>query len=359
MIFDLAKVIVIAATLFLLACNDLNSPTEKETAGQVSAPMACITPLSEVDKSTSMVLIEGGEFLMGSDSGYEDEGPAHKVSIVDFWIDRHEVTNDQFSRFVKATGYVTQAEKAPDSADFPNIDPALLMAGSVVFVKPLDLKAGGDITQWWQFVPGASWDRPYGPDSNIAGKGNFPVVQVGIEDAMAYAQWLGRDLPTEAQWEMASRVGREGATYAWGNTFNPDDQSMANTWQGLFPIRNSKKDGFEYASPVGCFPASSNGLYDMIGNVWEWTSDGYRVEHADKSGPRGVGFSLAQSHDPRQPGVPVGVIKGGSYLCAPNYCMRYRPSARHANETGLGAAHLGFRTVLNSVSQEQASAVPH
>jgi sulfatase modifying factor 1 len=299
-----------------------------------------------------MVWIPGGTFLMGSDRHYPEERPAHRVSVDGFWMDAHAVTNDEFARFVAATGYVTVAERAPDPADYPGAKPELLVPGSAVFPKParrVDLR---NPYEWWAYVPGADWRHPLGPDSSIDGLGDHPVVHVAYEDALAYARWAGKDLPTEAEWEFAARGGLDGATYAWGDEFLPGGRIMANTWQGEFPIQNLVLDGYEWTSPVGSFPPNGYGLYDMIGNVWEWTSDWYR-EYGDvvrpccaSTNPRGG--ERDASYDPRTPEsrIPRKVIKGGSYLCAPNYCRRYRPAARLAQPVDTSTCHLGFRCVV-------------
>jgi sulfatase modifying factor 1 len=268
------------------------------------------------------VFIPGGVYRMGSDVYYPEEGPAHDVEVAPFYMDRHEVTNAEFAAFVDATGYVTVAERDPDPAEHPDIDPAKLEPGSALFVAPNDPNPPeGEGADWWMFVPGASWKHPRGPGSSIEGLDDYPVVHIAYEDAQAYAQWRGRRLPTEAEWERAARGGREGEPFAWGTEVAPDGQWRANTWQGVFPVINSSKDGFIGAAPVGCFEASDYGLYDIIGNVWEWTSDAWQG-------------------DPR-----VGVMKGGSFLCADNYCGRYRPAARQPYERDFSSNHLGFRTV--------------
>ncbi len=300
------------------------------------------TVMSSADCSTTsehdgMVWIEGGVYTGGATGFYTEESPLREVQVEGFWIDRFEVTNARFAEFVAATGYVTVAERPLQPADFPGIDPALLQAGSVVFTMPT--AADGKLTQWWRFVPGAHWRQPAGPGSSIEGLEQHPVVHVTHEDAQAFAEWHGHDLPTEAQWEYAARGGLEQAVYAWGDEFLVAGKHQANTWQGMFPLLNEREDGYTGSAPVGCFPANGYGLHDMIGNVWEWVDDWYYPVY---------GTLEEGGHDPRQPGLPVKVIKGGSYLCAENYCRRYRPAARHAQEATLGAAHIGFRTVKNA-----------
>jgi formylglycine-generating enzyme required for sulfatase activity len=263
------------------------------------------------------------------------------------------VTNRQFKEFVRATGYVTTAEVAPDPADYPGALPHMIYAGSLVFSppgRPVDLK---DWSQWWEFMKGANWRRPYGPKSNINALDNHPVVHVSHADALAYADWAGKHLPTEAEWEFAARSSLDGADYAWGDELAPGGAHRANTWQGDFPNQNKCDDGFERTSPVTAFPPNDFGLHDMIGNVWEWTDDWYTTKHtadAPKAccipeNPRGG--RAEESYDQRQPDIkiPRKVLKGGSHLCAPNYCQRYRPAARHAQPVDTSSSHIGFRCV--------------
>jgi len=304
------------------------------------------------------VPIPGGTFLMGSDRHYPEEAPAHPVRVSAFRMDATAVTNDEFARFVAATNYVTVAERPLDPAMFPGAEPDKLLPGALVFRRsrgPVDL---GDFRNWWSYVPGACWNHPQGPASGIARKGTHPVVQIAFEDAEAYARWAGKQLPTEAEWEFAARGGLEGAAYAWGEDFSPEGRHLANTWQGEFPWQNLEIDGFEGVAPVRSFPPNGYGLYEMTGNVWEWTRDWYRNRHKkpsshEKKGccipenPRGP--SVEHSFDSCMPKAPIPrkVIKGGSYLCAPNYCQRYRPAARHAHMIDTGTCHLGFRCVTH------------
>jgi sulfatase modifying factor 1 len=297
-----------------------------------------------------MASVEGGSFLMGSDHHYREEAPAHRVSLDGFWIDRHPVTNAQFDRFVAETRYVTLAEKEPRAEDYPGALAEMLKPGSVVFHSPLRPTGLSDQLSWWSYVPGADWRHPLGPRSRWEGP-QHPVVHISIEDAEAYARWAGKDLPTEAEWEYAARGGLDAAEYAWGNELVPGGSLMANTWQGEFPWQNLKCAGYERTSPVGNFPPNGYGIYDMIGNVWEWTSDWYQARHTAPSGccggshnPRG---GLRESSpDTAGLAIPRKVIKGGSFLCAPNYCRRYRPAARMAQPIDSAACHLGFRCVL-------------
>lgn len=302
----------------------------------------------------NMVWIEGGTFLMGSDHHYPEEAPVHTVKVDGFWIDQYAVTNAQFREFVEDTGYITYAERPLDPAMYPGATPETLVAGSLVFTNPrqrVDLRY---ISNWWAYRPGACWKNPYGPKSSIKGKDNFPVVHVAWEDVEAYAKWAGKELPTEAEWEYAARGGLEGKEFAWGEEVTPKGKMMANYWQGEFPWQNLKLDGYEEACPVGAFPPNGYGLYNMTGNVWEWTDDWYRSKHPENAekaccipqNPRGG--TEAMSYDPRQPDIriPRKVLKGGSHLCAINYCYRYRPAARIPQMIDSSACHLGFRCVV-------------
>jgi formylglycine-generating enzyme required for sulfatase activity len=314
---------------------------------------------SESSRHAEMVRIPGGTFRMGSDEHYGEEAPVHQVTVDAFWIDRTPVTNREFREFVRATGHVTFAEIAPDPQDYPGALPNMLKAGSLVFRPPRqrvdDMR---DWSQWWTFKFGANWRRPYGPRSSTSGLNEHPVVHVAYSDALAYAKWAGKELPTEAEWEFAARGGLDGYEFAWGDEFSPDGEQMANTWQGAFPHENLKLDGYRRTSPVTAFPPNGYGVYDMIGNVWEWTSDWYSPRHqadADKAcciptNPRGGRED--SSYDPCQPEIkiPRKVLKGGSHLCAPNYCRRYRPAARHAEPVDTSTSHVGFRCVVRQAS---------
>jgi formylglycine-generating enzyme len=307
---------------------------------------------AEAGATAGMVFIAGGTFKMGSERHRPEERFVHSVQVEGFWIDRHEVTNAQFRKFVDATGYVTLAERGIDAAAHPGLPAELLKPGSIVFVPPKADNAYGVVPQWFQYVAGADWRHPDGPASSIAEKDNHPVVHVAYEDALAYARWLGRDLPTEAQWEFAARGGRDGED-DWSSAFDQDGKPIANTWQGIFPVENTDEDGYVGTAPVGCFKANGYGLYDMIGNVWEWTSDWYRPGHPRDAISNPAGPDLESLHLVRGE-FPSRVIKGGSFLCAPNYCSRYRPAARQPQEAELSAGHVGFRTVLNRSLDERA-----
>jgi formylglycine-generating enzyme required for sulfatase activity len=300
----------------------------------------------------SMIWIPGGSFLMGSNEFYREERPAHQETVQGFWIDPYPVTNAEFGKFVGATGYVTTCERPPDPAMYPDADPCLLVPGSSVFRKPrgpVDLR---DNRAWWEYVPGGDWRHPEGPDSAIHGRDDHPVVHVTYEDAAAYAAWAGKELPIESEWEFAARGGLDGATYAWGEAFAPEGRAMANTWQGRFPWENLKLDGYEGTSPVDAFPANGYGLYDMIGNVWEWTATSFTTP------PRAENFKKSCCV-PSEPGGRIArrVVKGGSHLCAPNYCLRYRPAARQGEAVDTSACHIGFRCVVHGSKAGVAQAV--
>lgn len=305
---------------------------------------------------SDMVLVPGGTFLMGSDNHYPEEAPRHRVSVGAFRMDRTPVTNRQFRQFVAATGHITVAEIAPDPADYPGALPHMLKAGSLVFNPPRGAVDLRDWRTWWAFRFGADWCRPYGPTAPIHALDDHPVVHVAYRDAEAYARWAGKDLPTEAEWEFAARGGLDGAEFAWGDSFTPNHRHMANTWQGRFPRENLASDGYRRTSPVTAFRANGYGLHDMIGNVWEWTSDWYSARHqADAAkaccipqNPRGGPQTGSYDSCDPQVHIPRKVLKGGSFLCAPNYCRRYRPAARHAQPVDTSTCHVGFRCVVRA-----------
>ena len=318
----------VAVAFAFSACERAPLPTfALNTAAAACGP-------AQVDSSPhpDMVFVAAGSFTMGSDTAFPEEAPASTQSVGNFWIDRTEVTNAQFAEFVAATGYVTLAERGVRTA--AALD-APVVAGSAVFTPNADKLSASprNAEYWWRFVPGASWRAPEGPGSSLAGRAQHPVVHIAYEDALAYAQWLGRSLPTEAQFEFAAQTSsRRGAA----------GQHAANTWQGLFPTLSDPADGYEGTAPVACYEPNALGLYDLVGNVWEWTASAYYPSHEFAAAA-----TYPEGFDPAQPDEAVAVLKGGSFLCAPDYCMRYRPQARIGQSKGLGASHIGFRTVLN------------
>lgn len=336
---------VVAVVMLMINCADHQKSETSVANSFVSTP-------------GEMQFIKGGTFQMGSDASNNPvEGPAHGVMVNDFYIDKTEVTNADFKKFTDSTNYKTTAEVAPTweelKAQLPPGTPppdGPLAAGSVVYVQPVELvKSMEDYSQWWAWVEGANWKNPEGPNSNLENRWNHPVVHISIKDAQAYCEWKQKRLPTEAEWEYASRGGKEGLPFSWGTELQPEGKFMANTYQGSFPARNLNLDGFEGTAPIKSFPPNDYGLYDMIGNVWEWTSDFYDAEYyASVSGkvvenPHGS----SKSFDPQEPFAKKHVIKGGSYLCAENYCSNYRPSARQAAAFDSGTSNVGFRCAKN------------
>lgn len=307
--------------------------------------------------------VPGGAFQMGSDRFYPEEAPVRRVQVDGFWIDETPVTNRDFARFVAATGHITLAEIAPDPKDYPGMDPASALPGSLLFQRtrgPVDL---ADYSQWWHFSFGTDWRHPHGPDSSLDGLEDHPVVHVAYADAEAYAKWAGKSLPTEAEWEYAARGGLDGADFAWGDELAPGGAMLANYWQGAFPFANTLDDGYERTSPVGTYPANGHGLFDMTGNVWEWTTDWFaqpRIERKAKgsccvpANPRGG--TKRESLDPTNPDAPIPrkVLKGGSHLCAPNYCQRYRPAARHPQAVDSSTSHIGFRCIIRDKKENRS-----
>jgi formylglycine-generating enzyme required for sulfatase activity len=318
-----SSLLLVLSALVLAACGESGGSERAEAP----APPCPAQPTGEV-------ALPGGTFTMGAKAMHSDEGPERRVSVGPFAIDRAEVTNAEFAAFVEATGYVTLAERTPDPALYPGVPPELLKPSSLVFVGAREGLASGDPAGWWRVIDGASWKHPEGPGSDIKGRERHPVVHIGYDDALAYARWKGRDLPTEEEWEYAARAGLEGARYEWGDTPPDPKTPPANYWQGVFPAMDTGDDGYKArTAPVGCFPASAHGLFDMSGNVWEWTSGRY-----------GQGAEAAQH-----------VIKGGSFLCADNYCLRYRPAARQAGPPDTGSSHIGFRTVRRGSLAEKGA----
>ena len=308
-----------------------------------------------------MVWIPGGEFSMGCEDprelphggpdGMPDARPIHRVSVDGFWMDRVEVTNRQYATFVKATGYVTVAERTPTAAEFPGAPPQNLVAGATVFSPPEQEVPLDNHYQWWSYVKGASWRHPEGPESSVLGREDYPVIQIAYEDAEAFAKWAGKRLPTETEWEFAARGGLAGKPYTWGDELNPGGKWMANTWQGKFPLKDTGEDGFAGVAPVAQFPPNGYGLFDMAGNVWEWCSDWYRPDgYAECTAGAQGRVTLnpqgpASSFDPYEPREPKRVHRGGSFLCAENYCTRYLVGTRGKGEVKTATNHLGFRCV--------------
>lgn len=336
----------------LLACNEKVTPAD-----------TIIVPEEKREVPPGMVWVPGGTYRIGREGPHAKnvEGPAYEVGVDGFWMDETEVTNVQWREFVDATCYKTMAERPvdweeirkqfPPDADITRPHDSILQPGSLVF-QPNPAANLYDISQWWAWVNGADWQHPHGPGSSIEGKDNHPVVHIAFEDAQAYCEWAGKELPTEAQWEVAARGGEGNKAFAWGEELTPEGKYLANFYQGRFPDGNSSLDGYEKTAPVKSYPPNGYGLYDMIGNVWEWTSDWYRPDtHARNkaSGPRGCfnPSGPAKSYDPHEPTVPKRVTKGGSFLCSEEYCSNYRPSARMATAYDSGQEHLGFRCVVN------------
>ena len=310
---------------------------------------------------TGMVWIPGGEFSMGAQDppdmehdqvgmkATRDSRPVHRVYVDGFWMDKTDVTNAEFAKFVAATHYITESEKTPKAEDFPGAPPENLVAGGVVFAPPNGPVPLDDFFRWWTYVKGANWRHPTGPGSDIKGKENYPVVQVSYDDAKAYAKWAGKRLPTEAEWEFAARGGLTGKPFVWGDTFEPNHKHMANTFQGHFPDKNTDDDGFNTSSPVTTFPPNGYGLYDMAGNVWQWTADWYRPDYykqlAASGGVTRNPTGPDTSFDPEERGVSKRVMRGGSFLCTDQYCSRYMVGTRGKGEASTGTNHLGFRCV--------------
>jgi formylglycine-generating enzyme required for sulfatase activity len=310
---------------------------------------------------SGMVLIPGGQFEMGAQMPQEmtdmaedaiyDARPVHSVVVSAFWMDKTDVTNAEFARFVQQTGYITLAERTPSKEANPGVNPKDLVPGGIVFTAPAQPVSLQDESQWWRFVPGANWRHPRGPKSFASSCWSCPVVQIAYEDAQAYAKWVGKRLPTEAEWEFAARGGLDGKLYVWGDAMRPQGKWMANTFQGSFPDHDSKADGFAGISPVASYPPNGYGLYDMAGNVWQWVSDWYRPDYyatlksaGAAHNPTGPGSPL----DPLEPGVPKRVQRGGSFLCTEQYCVRFMVGARGRGDINTSSNHLGFRLVADA-----------
>jgi sulfatase modifying factor 1 len=360
-----AKVAFLVCGLLAVAFALVSGGTMTSLSAKASTPDEPSADQARGKAPPEMVWIPTGTFLMGTNDkeSFPDERPAHLVQIQGFWIDQHDVTNADFAKFVEKTGYVTTAERKINWEDLkkelppgtPKPDESALSPGALVFTPTPGPVPLNDLSAWWRWIHGANWRHPEGPESSIRGRENHPVVQVSWSDAAAYAQWAGKRLSTEAEWEFAARGGLEAKRYVWGDEFKPGGKYMANTWQGIFPVRDSGEDGFDGTSPVGSFPANGYGLYDMAGNVWQWCSDWYRddsnLEAASKNVCRNpVGPSA--SYDPGDPYSPKRVVKGGSFLCNPDYCESYRPSARRGTPPDTGSSHTGFRCVLSGDATE-------
>ena len=353
-------------------CGQCKSPSRvvqllaKNTATVASAA-ADKQPASAANRPASMVWIPGGEFTMGTDEteSYAPERPAHRVRVDGFWMDVTEVTNAEFARFVEATGYVTTAERKPEWEEMKKQLPPgtekppddVLVPGSLVFFRPAGPVSLGDVRNWWRWTASANWRAPDGPGSDIKGREQYPVVQISWDDAAAYAKWAGKRLPTEAEWEFAARGGLEKKRYAWGEDLKPNGKWQANIFEGEFPYRDAAADGFAGLAPVRSFPPNGYGLYDMIGNAWEWCSDWYRTDYYQNlvkvnltNNPQGPTESL----DIDEPNQPKHVTKGGSFLCSDHYCLNYRPSARNGTATDTGMSHIGFRCVTTREAWESA-----
>ena len=343
--FISSRQLLIWPLVFLFCCNVNEQKDHFENPNNEPA-----------EKIPGLVWIPGGTFIMGTNEpdSYNHERPAHQVKIEGFWMDETEVTNEQYQAFVKETGYITVAERKPQWEDLRKQSPpgtprpadSLLVAGALVFNPPKEPIMLNDYSQWWRWLPGTDWKHPEGPDSNLEGRLKYPVVHVAYEDAKAHCDWAGKRLPTEAEWEFASRGGKEQLRYAWGNELKHNGRFMANTFQGSFPNYNSKDDGFEMIAPVKSFPPNAYGLYDMIGNLWEWTSDWYDVNYFEKLAEAKISINPQgpdKSYDPTEPHAIKRVTKGGSFLCADDYCVNYRPSARQGTSFDSGMSNVGFR----------------
>jgi len=375
MLLALLGISAFALTYYATGVQNERMPVEVDrsllTTASPAASDRAPSPSRPPQISADMVWISGGEFRMGSDeeNAWPDEKPSHPVRINGFWIDVAEVTNDQFADFVSATAYVTTAERNPTAEELlsnspegtPPPSPEALVAGSLVFTPPNHPVPLNDVRHWWTWTPGANWRHPEGPDSDLEGRGNHPVVHVSWDDAVAYATWAGKRLPTEAEWEFAARGGLQGKTYVWGNDVCSVTHPQANLWTGSFPYDNTASDGYVRTAPVGKFAPNGFGLHDMAGNVWEWCHDWYdRGLYSSRSdsevtvNPQGP----SQSQDPMRPHASQRSQRGGSFLCNDNYCSRYRPSARHGCTPDTGMSHVGFRCVKSSSKPESRDGQP-
>ena len=353
--FELNKKSFIAFTIvfslffyLLVLLFSCKSKVQREIDAAVPAKKEILNALAADSSQPKMLWIEGGSFLMGSDDpAFIDAQPLHEVNVKGFWMDEHEITNAEFAKFVRATGYTTVAERPLDSKDYPDVPKDNLVIGSPVFAPPENEVSLADPGQWWRYVAGANWYHPFGPSRSEMIKPNDPVVQVCYQDAIAYAKWVGKRLPTEAEWEYAARAGKQSKNYYWGEELKPAGKWMANIFQGNFPNKNSLEDGFDFLAPVKSFPPNGYGLYDMEGNVWEWCNDFYRPDYYQKSAkenPQGP----ADSYDPDEPNVVKRVVRGGSFLCSDQYCIRYKAGSRGKGEINSASNNLGFRCVKDA-----------
>jgi formylglycine-generating enzyme required for sulfatase activity len=351
-----------------------SEPQMKTVAFEATVPNTTSRP----DKAPQgMAWVPGGEFSMGAQNppdmddvgmkATKDSRPVHRVYVDGFFMDKTDVTNAEFERFVKATGYVTVAERKPRAEDYPGAPPENLVAGSVVFAPPKRPVSLDNFYQWWTYIPGANWRHPLGPKSSIAGNGSYPVVHVAYEDALAYAKWTGKRLPTEAEWEFAARGGLSGKPYVWGDEFRPQGKWMANTHEGHFPDEDTGGDGYSGIAPVARFSPNGYGLYDMAGNVWQWTTDWYRPDYYQQLKAAGVARNPQgpdSSYDPSEPGRAKKVHRGGSFLCTDQYCSRYMVGTRGKGEADTGTNHLGFRCIMTpqqwaSLQKDGETRLPH
>jgi formylglycine-generating enzyme len=360
-IFSIVALIGVGAAVAVIATRSTERPAPLDLSYKPTIPNQTPPP---GPPPPGMVWIPGGEFSRGSDPASEslcgvpgvtrDAVPVHRVYVDGFWMDETEVTNEQFARFVKATGYVTVAEQTPSAEEFLGAPPGSLVAGSTVFTPTLRPVPLGDHHRWWRYEAGANWRHPFGPGSDLIGREKYPVVHITYEDAVAYCEWAGKRLPTEAEWEFAARGGSAGDLYAWGNELKPEGKFQANIYQGKFPLvdGDTGEDGFRGIAPVGQFPSNKYGLYDMAGNVWEWCSDWYRADYYQSLAARGDVARNPQgpesSFDPMQPGEQLRVHRGGSFLCTDQYCTRYMVGTRGKGEVRTSSNHVGFRAVMSA-----------
>jgi sulfatase modifying factor 1 len=347
--FSKSQQLVFFSIILSAMISSCDSRRQKKSTETIALSPALLDSLINDTTGSKMAWIKGGRFLMGSnDPEFPDAKPVHKVTVNSFWMDEHEVTNSEFAKFVKATGYVTIAERPLDPKDYPGVSPDKLVIGSAVFRPPTQDVSLDDPMQWWQYVPSANWYQPFGPSKKITAKSNEPVVQICYDDAIAYAKWAGKRLPTEAEWEYAAQAGKGNQKYYWGNELKPGGKWMANIFEGKFPNKNSLEDRFEFLAPVKSFPPNAFGLYDMEGNVWEWCNDYYRPDYYSQS-PEDNPKGPSNSYDPDEPNTIKRVQRGGSFLCSDQYCIRYKAGSRGKGEVKSASNNLGFRCVKDSI----------